>query len=166
MNRNKLIIGIVTAVLLVGGVAFGLSQANSSDESAMMAKESSDTMMKDDTKDSMSKDDDAMAKNGAYVTLTDYNANSAKYANSTKVYFFHAPWCPSCKAVEAEIEADPSKIPQGVTLIKTDFDTETKLRQKYGVTIQHTFVQVDEQGNQVAKWSAESLDAVIRGVQG
>ena len=30
---------------------------------------------------------------------------------------------------------------------------EMELKQKYGITTQHTFVQVDADGNEVAKWT-------------
>jgi hypothetical protein len=37
-----------------------------------------------------------------------------------------------------------------------DFDNETDLRKKYGVTIQHTFVQIDKDGNSLAKWAGST----------
>ncbi|MCA9327977.1 thioredoxin family protein [Candidatus Saccharibacteria bacterium] len=175
-KTTKIIIAAVVAVLLVGGGVFAYTQNkdDSSTDKMAMEKDAStdDAMAKDDTTadDAMAKDDammsdDAMAKHGSYVTLATYNADPSKYADSTKVYFFHAPWCPSCKAMDDAINADASKIPTGVTLIKTDFDSQTSLRQKYGVTLQHTFVQVDNDGNKVAKWSAESVDALVAGIQ-
>lgn len=36
---------------------------------------------------------------------------------------------------------------------QADFDTATDLRQKYGVTVQHTFLQIDAEGTELAKWS-------------
>ena len=108
---------------------------------------------------------EAMAKSGNYITLADYNANSGKFAADKKVYFFHASWCPICQGVDREINADMSKIPSGVTLIKTDFDSQTDLRQKYGVTVQYTFVQVDQDGNSTNKFSATSFDKVVAGIK-
>ena len=37
-------------------------------------------------------------------------------------------------------------------LIKVDYDTEKDLKKQYGVTIQHTLVQTDSDGNKIAKW--------------
>lgn len=172
----KIIIAAVVAVLLVGGGVYAYTQNKDDKATDTVAMEkdatSEDAMAKDETStgDAMAKDDtamsdDAMAKHGSYVTLADYEANPSKYADSKKVYFFHAPWCPSCKAMDDAINADPSKIPAGVTLIKTDFDTQTSLRQKYGVTIQHTFVQVDGNGDRIAKWSAETVDSLVAGIK-
>ena len=182
MNKRPLIlIGVIVGVLAIGGGVYAyVSDQNSKKEAEKMAmekKSESDAMMKKDEaaamekdkmakeSDAMKKDDAMMSKHGSYVTLADYNASPSKYADSKKVYFFHAPWCPSCQAIEKEINADQSKIPVGVTLIKTDFDTQTELRQKYGVTIQHTFVQVDSSGNETAQWSAESLSSLVAGIK-
>lgn len=63
--------------------------------------------------------------------------------------FFHAPWCPQCRALEASIEA--TAIPAMVTIIKVDYDTNQSLRQQYGVTLQTTLVRVDDQGKLIKK---------------
>jgi hypothetical protein len=36
--------------------------------------------------------------------------------------------------------------------LKTDYDSNIDLRKKYGVTSQHTFVQIDSSGNLIKKW--------------
>ncbi len=40
-----------------------------------------------------------------------------------------------------------------MVIVSVDFDSETDLKRQYGVTLQHTFVQIDSDGNEVAKWS-------------
>ena len=72
------------------------------------------------------------------------------------VLFFHASWCPSCRALNEDIEKNINLIPAGTTILKTDYDKETELKKKYGVTTQHTLVQVDEDGNLIEKWSGSS----------
>jgi hypothetical protein len=101
----------------------------------------------------------------SYITIDEYNQNIQAYTDVKKVLFFHAPWCPICSAIDKEIVAAPSKIPSGTTIIKTDYDKNTALRQKYGVTYQYTFVQIDNDGKQLKKWSATSLDKVLAQVQ-
>lgn len=181
MNKNRLlIISVVVGLLLAGGgyMAYTNNQNDKKEDEkmAMMKKTEDAAMMKKDEtsameKDKMAKDgstmakDDTMNKSGSYVTLADYTANHTKYADSTKVYFFHASWCPICQGIDKEINANMSKIPAGVTLIKTDFDNSTDLRQKYGVTTQYTFVQVDNNGNETAQWSATNLDKAIEGIK-
>lgn len=137
------------------------------EDEAMMKKEESEAMEKEKMTsegDAMAKDD-AMNKQGSYVVLADYESNPGKYADSKKVYFFHASWCPICQGIDKDINADLSQIPAGVTIIKTDFDSSTELRQKYGVTTQYTFVQVDNNGNETAQWSATSYAKAIDGIE-
>lgn len=177
--KKGLIIAI--SLILLGGAAGGFAYKNNqdkkNDEAMAMKKSEAEAMTK--SKDAMAKTDEAMtktddaknmthedmAKHGNYITLADYKADASKYSDTKKVYFFHASWCPICQGIDKEINADMTKIPAGVTLIKTDFDSETALRQKYGVTVQYTFVQFDNSGNQIAKWSATNLDKVIAGIK-
>lgn len=122
-------------------------------EEAMMKKEpatevAGDTMMKKEP----SSETAMMPAKGVYV---DYDPS--KLANATEgpvVLFFHAPWCPTCK--KANTNFMEGSIPDGLTLLKTDYDSSTAMKQKYGVTYQHTFVQVDKDGNLIKKWSGSS----------
>ena len=97
---------------------------------------------------------------GAY---TDYNAEKVTTTQGTKILFFHAPWCPQCRALEADIKA--GKIPDNVTIFKVNYDTAQELRQKYGVTLQTTLVKIDDAGNLVKKYVAydePTLAALIK----
>jgi thiol-disulfide isomerase/thioredoxin len=98
-------------------------------------------------------DDAAMAAHGSYITLADYQGNKDMYAKDDVVLFFHASWCPTCKATEENLNADPTGIPAGLTIVKVDYDNSDELKQQYGITTQHTFVQVDADGNELAKWT-------------
>lgn len=80
----------------------------------------------------------------------------AKAEAGDVVLFFRASWCPSCRALDSDIKANASKIPGTLTILDVDYDKYTALKQKYGVTYQHTMVQVDKDGNQIAKWSGSS----------
>jgi thiol-disulfide isomerase/thioredoxin len=90
---------------------------------------------------------------GSYITLAEYDADKGTYASTDVVLFFNAEWCSTCKKARDNIEASLASIPSGLTIVVVDFDTANDLRQKYGVTVQHTFVQVDADGNELAKWS-------------
>ena len=96
---------------------------------------------------------------GAYLSRAEYDAEPAARAGTKVVYFFHATWCPTCRATEEAIARDG--IPAGLTLVKVDFDSENELRKKYGVTTQHTFVQVDPSGAELAKWTGSEGGAEI-----
>lgn len=88
---------------------------------------------------------------GRIITWADYDEDRAVYADSTVVLYFHAPWCHECQATDEAIST--TGIPPGLTLVQVDYDSRTDLRQEYGVTIQHSFVLVDDAGKRQDIWT-------------
>lgn len=98
-------------------------------------------------------------------TYIDYSQDVIKNTKGTKVLFFHAPWCPQCMMLDKSIKS--GKIPDGVTIIKVDYDSNQALRKQYGVTLQTTLVRVDDDGKLVKKFTAynePNLQALIDNV--
>lgn len=89
---------------------------------------------------------------------TEYDSSLLGKTDNT-VLFFHASWCPPCRSADASIKS--SGVSDNLSILKVDFDNSSELRQKYGVTSQHTFVQVDSEGNLINKWSGGSSVADI-----
>lgn len=147
-----------------------LSACGTATDTATDAAQTSETMSSEDmtetpdaemTDGTATTEPEAMAMApGAYLTLAEYQDQMADRAGTTVVYFFHATWCPTCRATEESVTADG--VPDGLTLVKIDFDTETELRQQYGITQQHTFVQVDQDGTELAKWTGSTTGAEIK----
>lgn len=81
---------------------------------------------------------------GEYV---EYTGDLSYAETGDVVLFFHADWCPSCRGLENDINANLGAIPDGISIQKLDYDTEAELKKKYGVVRQHTLIQVDESGN-------------------
>ncbi len=127
--------------------------------------------MKNETEVKMDKEEVKMMDNLETVTKVGvYEVYSpekiARAAAGDVVLFFKADWCPTCRAVDADITENRLNIPGGLNILKVDYDNSTELKKKYGVTYQHTFVQVDAQGNMVKKWSgSETLLALVSKVQ-
>jgi len=93
----------------------------------------------------------------------DYSEANLAKAEGQAVIFFHAPWCPQCRELEASIKSEG--VPEGFTILKTDYDSSTQLKQKYDVTIQTTLVKVDENGDLIEKFVAydePTISAVSR----
>ncbi len=107
--------------------------------------------------------DDA-ASPGAYVDYATYQADPSAYTGSDVVLFFHATWCSSCKATEASLTGDG--VPDGLTVVKVDYDTQTDLRKKYKITQQHTFVAVDAAGNELGTWAGSLTGEEIKAKAG
>jgi thiol-disulfide isomerase/thioredoxin len=77
----------------------------------------------------------------------------ARAAEGSVVLFFRASWCPTCQGADMDIRANAKNIPKGVTILDVNYDNSQELKKKYSVTYQHTYVQIDASGNQIAKWS-------------
>lgn len=92
-----------------------------------------------------------------YVYYSETALAKAVENNGKAVIFFHANWCPTCQAAEADFRANPDKIPSNVTILKTDYDTSFDLKRKYGAVFQDTFVQVDKDGDALSKWGSGGL---------
>lgn len=84
-----------------------------------------------------------------------------KSSDKKRVFFFHAVWCPTCKVANEEFMTSSGKIPQDFILFKTDYDSESELKKKYNITYQHTFVLVDDQGNEIKKWNGGGIEELI-----
>lgn len=102
---------------------------------------------------------------GSYKDYSPALAQSEAAAGNKVVLFFHAPWCPFCKSADSAFKTSLDKIPKGVAVLKTDYDSNLDLRKKYAVTYQHTFVQIDANGNQITKWTSGDIDMLIKNIK-
>lgn len=142
MNKNtKIIIGVLVLVIAASGVYASMS---GKDIAMEVKEEVPQKVMEDKT----------MMKVGFYDTYTTDKLAMAETGDV--VIFFHASWCPSCRGLNSDIEKNANAIPEAVTILKADYDKETELKKMYGVTTQHTLVQVDKSGNMIKKWSGGS----------
>lgn len=137
MNRKTWIILLTVAVLIIGSVTgYALTRPSTGSDASAPAGGGPST--------SGTPSSDSTAR---YV---EYSPSAISDAAGTTLLFFHASWCPSCRQIESEIL--DQGVPDGVTIIKVDYDSHQDLRQKYGVTIQTTFVKVDSAGNEIQKF--------------
>ena len=190
-KNTGIIIGVTALVVIVGAIYASTNSKDGAmmakekmeqqamqdqkmaEEKMMMEKkimEEKDSMMKADaTKtDSMMKKDetsmmekaDTMMKAGSYEA---YSVDKVMLASSTHdvVLFFRASWCPTCIAVDKDIKANLGKIPSSLAILDVNYDNSSDLKKKYGVTYQHTFVQVDKDGNMIKKWSGSTTLAKL-----
>lgn len=108
--------------------------------------------------------DHSIMSHGSYEAYTAAKVLSA--GTDDIILFFRAAWCPTCKALDSDLKLRLMDIPQNVTILDVNYDTEIALKKKYGVTYQHTFVQVDTNGNQIAKWSgSRSLSELLTNIK-
>ena len=189
---NKIGIGIVAGVVVIAGGWYAYSkqheqnlmmQQKASEEKMMMEQKvmeqkqmddkkamESDKMMEQKDGAMMEKKDGAMMEGGEAMMKGSYEAYSPEkisWAEHGKVVlFFNASWCPTCRGLDAELKAQMANIPEGTFIFSVDYDKSADLKQKYGVTTQHTLVQVDAKGNMINKWSGGGkLSDVIKNIK-
>ncbi len=83
----------------------------------------------------------------------DYTSNDIAFANEGNVVlFFAASWCPTCTKLEADIKNNLSSINSNLLILRVDYDSNPELKSRYGITYQHTLVQIDQNGEELSKW--------------
>ena len=160
------------AMMSTSATSSAMSTSSEAPEtSAAMDKDAKDGMKKDSMekdgmkKDAMEKDameKDSMNKGGEFVTYEQYmeHSDAAMHHDGRTVLFFDASWCPDCQKLKNALSSEHYVIPADVTVVDVDYDSHNDLRKQYGVTMQHTFVEVDAQGKKVSSWSITDPSAL------
>lgn len=92
-------------------------------------------------------------------------------SNSRRVLFFYANWCPTCRPADDNFRNNTDTIPEDVTVIRVNYnDTETDQEEKdiagkYGITYQHTFVQIDNAGDVITKWNGGQINELRENIK-
>lgn len=148
---NKTIL-IIIAVVVLGGIGILVFGSNkSSQDTAGTSSSSQNTSIPTISE---------VLGDSRYVEYSKEEFDKA--SDKKRIYFFHAAWCPSCRVAENEILSNLEAIPEDIVIFKTDYDSERELKNKYGVIYQHTFVQVDENGEEITKWNGGGIAEIIQ----
>jgi len=182
--KNPLIIFVIVAV--VGFGAYTLFQNSSKSNSmmkkdeAVVQKDSQNSMEKTETPEQaamekkegeamVKKTDDKMMVDSRYLEYSKVALEKA--ATKRRVLFFYASWCPTCRPADENFKENISKLPEDVTLIRVNYndpdtDQEEKdLAKKYGITYQHTYVQIDGTGKEVTKWNGGQINELLSNIK-
>lgn len=156
--KTKTVLIILVVVLVAVGV-YGLYDAPSQEGQETQQQTRQEQQVQQEQKDTLGQVTPA-ATTGSYEL---YSTNKLARANTGEVVlFFKASWCPTCRAVDADIKANLGNIPPSLTILEVDYDNSADLKKKYNVIYQHTFVKVDVDGTMIKKWSGSpTLDSII-----
>ncbi|MEV1129731.1 thioredoxin family protein [Agromyces sp. NPDC049794] len=163
------VIALLVGALALAGCATTDASGTSADPAATAEADASthDAMVDETETPEASTDDEAADADGenAGGGYLDYEDGVIEATAGPKALFFHASWCPKCRALDEDLRAEGA--PAGLTVFKVDYDSRTDLRQRYGVTLQTTIVFVDDAGEMITSVvlyddpSVESLVAAI-----
>jgi len=172
INKEKGGIGIIVGIIIAAIIIFIMMSNGSENEKDVVVQENTDeTIMEQE--ESMEEEDSVMEKEedmgmlevmSEGGVLADYSSELLASGPENKVLFFHAGWCPSCRALESSLSEN--EIPGDLGVYKVDYDNSTELKTKYGITTQHTLVQVDSEGNMITKWlGGNDVDSIVSRLQ-
>lgn len=131
----KIAVIVILTVILVGIGIYVYGYAGSIEE----ISQGPDIM---DTVDEDTHRATATKENGKYIDYSESVLDERLAHGDKVVLFFHASWCPTCRAADSGIAGGARQIPDDVVVLKVDYDQEKGLKRKYGVLYQHTFVQL------------------------
>lgn len=161
MNKSLIVLIVVASLVLGGGGLFIVSQRSSTTEVAKEAVEKKNNSTPGSEQNKMVENDSV----SRYLEYSDSALDETK--NKRRVLYFYASWCPTCRPTDADLKANESKIPEDTVVIRVNYndpDTDSQekdLAKKYGITYQHTFVQIDAQGKEIARWSSGQTDELL-----
>ena len=137
-------------------------------ETDTMTPPEDQTMMEDKEKTTPPSDQQIMDETINYLPFTpEVLADSS---DTRRVLFFYANWCPTCLPADADFTKNINKLPSDLTLIRVNYeDTDTDqaekdLAQKYAVTYQHTFIQIDSTGQVLTKWNGGQTEELLKNI--
>lgn len=143
-----IIIGVMVLVLCVGYIA-----TNSDKEVTNVYPEPIAEVASKSKKEVVATGETTAAEEATTIeditpgVYTSYDADAIAHSDAKHILlFFYATWCPTCKALDTDIVAHADSIPAGVEIYKVDYDTSTDLKRKYGVTTQHSIIEIDASG--------------------
>jgi thiol-disulfide isomerase/thioredoxin len=166
MKNPILLIVIVAVVAAIGLGAYALSQNSSPSNSLTQTTQESTEKTNDEI---LTQPTDTKMADSRYIQYS--KAALEKAAATRRVLFFYASWCPTCRPADANFTQNTNKIPEDVTLVRVNYnDPETDqeerdLAKKYGITYQHTFVQIDNTGKEVTKWNGGQIEELLSRVK-
>jgi thiol-disulfide isomerase/thioredoxin len=137
---NKKVIYLILAIFLVSASAFAYLAINKDDTGVL-------TPSTNNSSNSSSNNPNDSQQPFNSENYKEYSNNVIANTEGRKILFFHAPWCPQCRTIENDIKRDG--VPDEITIIQVDYDSNQALRQKYEVRLQTTFVEVDDNGNKI-----------------
>lgn len=103
---------------------------------------------------------DQMTQTNDFRPYTAEAFKAAQAEGKTTLLFFHAPWCPVCKAQEPKVKAQLNGEHKDVVAFKIDFDSSGALRDEFKVDKQSTLI-LHRGMKEIARLSYKSDDESI-----
>lgn len=98
-----------------------------------------------------------------YLPYSSETLATALAGGGETILFFHASWCPTCRAFDKEATAYTGAVPEGLTILKIDYDSAKELRKEYRVIRQHTFIALNADATERKRFAGvTTLEGVLK----
>lgn len=100
-----------------------------------------------------SDDPEKTSKEDTNTKYQDYSQETYQNLLGQKPFalFFYADWCPTCRNQEKLITENLDRIPENMTILKANYDTQTDLKKQYSITMQSIIVVLDDSGQEIGR---------------
>lgn len=149
LTKSKLLLLPVCLLIVVGGVFAFTHWTNCNSVSAYCPVEKKQNLTVSDISQELALN---------YWTYSPSAEQFAHQYGEKVVLYFWAPWCSTCSSLDDEIQKNDQQVPSGVIVLRVNYDDSEELKNKYQVTTQHTFVQIDDNSNEITKWVGGEIE--------
>lgn len=159
-NMNSKLVSLFGGIILLLVAGYFLLPKINKQQPSSLNTTSSQTQVSDTQTEGNTNTQSEFTKR--FIAYSPENLTKA-VENGRAVVFFHAGWCPMCLQAENDLKSNFEKVPQDVTILKTDYDTSKELKSKYEITMQDSWVQVDKDGKRLVLWNSggEGLKSLL-----
>ena len=164
---SSMVVGIIiVAALLIGGALIFGGDSGSENSAVNNQTQSNETVSTENVStDSDNINESVTNESSRYVEYSE--GVLEEHAEKRRVLYFYASWCPTCRPLDADLRSQSNRIPEDVVIVRVNYkdsDTdgaEDALADEYDVAYQHTFVEINEEGNEVQKWNGGQIEEVL-----
>lgn len=139
----------VLAILFIGGDGNQEQIEEVQDQEDESTQNEEDTITPEDTDEgnneeqsdsNQDQDTTPVSVGGSYISYSNTEFEKAQSDNKDIALFFHASWCPTCRALDEDIVSGADRIPENVVIFKVDYDENETLKREYDIRSQHSVV--------------------------
>lgn len=100
-----------------------------------------------------------------YLDYSEQNQLNAQKIGRPVLFFAATLWCQTCSELDKEIKERFQELPSDVMILKVDYDNDREMKRKWGITTQHTLIQLDSNGSEVNRWIGGNFDALLQNLR-
>ena len=86
-------------------------------------------------------------------------------AGTKRILFFYSDRVPKSVTLGQEITLLSDQIPENVTILRVNYDSESDLKTKYNTITPNVLIQIDTDGKEVSRWNDPNFQDLLKSIQ-